>query len=469
MEFKDNGLSNNITKEQLAHMTDEQIEEMATVYSEGNPGLKELLIYCAKNQIPTFASCGGHPDRQDNSPYIGFILDDSTTDIFSRIFPEILKSSRSASISRSDVLTNLGIYVDKENPAIAFQNLKNTIEQFKQFPENANFNALSYIVQHAHGRVNFDLIGDSNGEISKLEFDGSSNQLVLKRMPRQFSSNANNVFQFSKNIDKALNSIIKKMQISDEKEIINLENKALENLLQYCSEHEISVLTSRGITINGKADGNFIAFILNDKDKGGLSKLFLAQLYENSIMKFWKLNNEMRFSIYLKDDNTEPQFAQIQNCFEDYEKDPNIPHQVDLFEKITSYIKNTSRDSLFEINGLTYAKEKNLPLLLPDEDTGLEKPTPINEYSSDTSIDPYEIINEEFDNFVHTLENPEEEHIEKENFESPLSDDKLTNIKDFCKKVPYNIMGTNILRSFISKIRNIGKTKDNERSKPWTR
>lgn len=186
MEFKANGLSDNITKEQLAQMTDEQIEEMATVYSEGNPGLKELLIYCSKNQIPTFASCGGHPDRQDNSPYIGFILDDSSTELFSRIFPEILKSNRSVSISSFDTLSRLTIYVDKENPEIAFQNLRNTIEQFKQFPQNENFNRLSYIIQHACGNVDFDLIGDPNGEISKIEFIGSSNQLGLKKCPENF-------------------------------------------------------------------------------------------------------------------------------------------------------------------------------------------------------------------------------------------------------------------------------------------
>ena len=48
MEFKDDGIANTLTQEQLGQMTDEQIEEMATAYSEGNSGLKELLKYCAK-------------------------------------------------------------------------------------------------------------------------------------------------------------------------------------------------------------------------------------------------------------------------------------------------------------------------------------------------------------------------------------------------------------------------------------
>ena len=116
MEFKDDGLINILTKEQLAQMTDKQIEEMATVYSEGNAGLKELLIYCAKNQIPTFASCGGHPDEKDNDPYIGFILDDSTTELFSRVFEEILKSERNISMDKFDTINRLGIHVNKENP-----------------------------------------------------------------------------------------------------------------------------------------------------------------------------------------------------------------------------------------------------------------------------------------------------------------------------------------------------------------
>ena len=467
MKFKANGLPNNITKKQLVPMTDEQIEETATAYSEGNTGLKELLIFCFKNQIPTFSSCGGHPDSQNNNPYIGFILDDYSTEVFSRIFPEILKNNSKVLINSFDTLSRLSIFVDKENPEIAFQNLRNTIEQFKQFPQNENFNALSYIIQYAPGNVDFVLIGNPNGEISKLEFIGSPNQLGLRKMPRQFSSIKNNVFQVSKNIGKVLDTIIKNMEISKEKEMINLENKALKNLLQYCSEHEISVLTSRGISIDGMADRNFIAFDLNDNDECLFSKLFLMQLYENSVMRLWKHNDEIRFAIYPMDINTEPQFARIQAFFENYEK--NASTYDNLFRKIVSSIKSDSSNLHFTINGILYAKNQNLPLLIPNENKGLKKATPINQYSSDLDVNPYEIINEEFDKFIQSLENSEEEQIEEENVEGIPNDDKLTNIKIFCKKVPYNLMGMNILKFFILKIRNLGKTKDNERSKPWTK
>ena len=467
MEFKDDGLSNVLTKEQLAQMTDKQIEEMATVYSEGNPGLKELLIYCAKNQIPTFASCGGHPDKKDNDPYIAFILDDSTTELFSRIFEEILKSERNISMDKFDTINRLGIHVNKENPEIAFKNLKNNLENFEKFPQNENFNKLAYIVQHAHGNITFFIDGNPNGKISNITFSGLPDKLGLKKMPKQFSS-TNEVD--SDNINIALDNIIKNMEISNQKENINPKNKSLENLLQYCSEHEISVFTSRGVTINGKADKNFIVFLVNDKDKDALSKLFLMQLYEDSAMNLWKYRDEIRLGVYFHDSHTESKFAQIQNCFEEYAKNPNTSMDTDLFKKMTTFLKKDSSNIKFSINGLPYARKENSPLLMYWGYEGLKdslpKFLPINGYLPTTDINPYNLVNRQFDDLVECLENPEEEHIREKSTENPES---LANVKDFCKKVSYRQMGLNMLNSFITKIKNFGKTKDDERSKPWTR
>lgn len=471
MEFKDDGLSNVLTKEQLAQMTDKQIEEMATVYSEGNPGLKQLLIYCAKNQIPTFASCGGHPDEKNNDPYIGFILDDSTTELFSRIFEETLKSEKKISIDRIDTVNRLAIHVNKGNPEIAFKNLKNNLENFEKFPQNENFNKLTYIVQHAHGNIDFNINGDPNGKISNITFSGSPDKLGLKKMPKQFSStNVEDSFHISDNINIALDSIIKNMDFSTEKEDINFKNTSLENLLQYCSEHEISVFNSRGVTINGEADRNFIAFVLNDKDKGALSKLFLMQLYENSEIGLWKDHDEIRLAVYFHDSHTEPKFAQIQNCFEEYAKSPNTFMDTELFEKMTTFLKKDSSNIKFSINGLPYANKENFPLLMYWGYEGLKdslpKFLPVNNYLPTTDINPYNLINRQFDDLVECLEGPEEEPIREKNTEDTES---LANVKDFCKKVSYRQMGLNMLNSFITKIKNFGKTKDDERSKPWTR
>ena len=242
---------------------------------------------------------------------------------------------------------------------------------------------------------------------------------------------------------------------------ISRANKGLENLLHYCSQHEIDVFDSNSMTINGNADGDYISFVLNDKDTGFLSKLFLMQLYENSEMDLYKDNNEIRLSVSFHDSYTEPKFAQIQNCFENYEKNPNISIQSNIFEKIISFLKNSIGDIQFIINGFSYAKEQNLPLLNYYGRENLKRPNPINDFPS--TADPCEIINKQFDDLIKNLENPEnEQHLGEKGVENNSTNKNLANIKNFCKKVPYHLMGMNILRSSISKIRNIGKTKDDE-------
>lgn len=473
MEFKDDGIANTLTQEQLGQMTDEQIEEMATAYSEGNSGLKELLKYCAKNQIPTFASCGGHPDDPKNdAPYIGFILDDSTIEIFSKISPQILKSSRIIAIDKYDTLSRLIIYVKKEKSEIEFKNLKKNLEDSKQFPKNASFNKLAYIIQHTQSGTEIKLKGNSNGEISNIEFSNLSEQLKEgKIFEKTKSSDEGNIFRISQNIDTALDTIIEDIKKSENKEDIISENKSLKHLLEYCSAHEISVFNSRGVTINNKADANFIAFNLNDKNKGVLSKLFLEQLNKNSEIGLWKYDDDIRLGIYCRDSNSDSEFAQIQGCFEEYEKNPAISDDVDLLEKMSSFLQKDSHDFSFSLYGLEYAKKRNLPLFTywgyDGVNEPLPEPLPINEYTSDTNINPCKIIDTQFENLVQSLENPKQEHIKNQN--DPNSKSLTANIKNFCKKVSYKQLGMNVLNFFISKVKKLGKTKDNERSESWTK
>ena len=136
IEFKNDGFEKVITREQLAKMSDEQIEEMAITYSEGNSELKELLIYCAKNQIPTYACCAGHPEKNEH-PYVGFILDGNTNDIFSRIFSKTLEKSH-ITISKSDGYSRFSIYGSNEHPEeLNFKEIRNTIKKLGgTMPEN---------------------------------------------------------------------------------------------------------------------------------------------------------------------------------------------------------------------------------------------------------------------------------------------------------------------------------------------
>ena len=51
LKFKNDGQPNVLSSDAYSQMTDEEILKMATTYSEGNEGLKKLLIYCAKNKL----------------------------------------------------------------------------------------------------------------------------------------------------------------------------------------------------------------------------------------------------------------------------------------------------------------------------------------------------------------------------------------------------------------------------------
>lgn len=455
IEFKNDGFEKIITREQLAKMSDEQIEKMATTYSEGNSELKELLMYCAKNQIPTYACCAGHPDKNEH-PYVGFILDDNTNDIFSRIFSKTLEKSH-ITISKSDGYSRFSIYGSNEHPEeLNFKEIKNTIEHYKEFSPDETFHKLSYVVQNSHKNLKYRIYGNEDGTISEIY--SNVNIAPLK------GSDINNTLNAM--INSLNNPYTSKSPNANVK--ITRENKGLENLLHYCSQHEIDVFDSNSMTINGNADGDYISFVLNDKDTGFLSKLFLMQLYENSEMDLYKDNNEIRLSVSFHDSYTDPKFAQIQSCFENHEKYPNIPIQSNIFEKIISFLKNSIGDIQFIINGFSYAKEQNLPLLDYYGRENLKRPAPINDYPS--TADSCEIINKQFDDLIKSFENPKsEQHLGEKGVEKNSSNKNLANIKDFCKEVSYKQMGLNMLNSFITKIKNFGKTKDNERSKPWTR
>ena len=64
--------------EDIIKLPKEKKEELATILSEGNDKLKELLLLCWKKKIKTFACCKGH-DKY-NLAYLGFEIDDNSID-----------------------------------------------------------------------------------------------------------------------------------------------------------------------------------------------------------------------------------------------------------------------------------------------------------------------------------------------------------------------------------------------------
>lgn len=55
-------------------VTPEMYDEAANDFSEGNEGLRKLLMYCFENDIQTIGCCSGH--NGESTPYIAFELND---------------------------------------------------------------------------------------------------------------------------------------------------------------------------------------------------------------------------------------------------------------------------------------------------------------------------------------------------------------------------------------------------------
>ena len=71
--------------------------------------------------------------------------------------------------------------------------------------------------------------------------------------------------------------------------------------------------------------------------------------------------------------------------------------------------------------------------------------------------DSHSVVNELIDQLIYKADN-------EQDIESYL---KLYNIKESCKHVPH--MGLNLLDTVMQKMKNLGRTKEDERSESWTK
>ena len=68
-------------------VTPEMFEEAAKDFSEGNEGLRKLLMYCFENNIKTIGCCSGH--NGETTPYIAFELSDQNMQAILKILKNL--------------------------------------------------------------------------------------------------------------------------------------------------------------------------------------------------------------------------------------------------------------------------------------------------------------------------------------------------------------------------------------------
>lgn len=190
MKLRNTGKPIELTKDFLGKLTDKEIEQITSEFSEGNKGLKELLKYCMKNKILTSGSCGGHKDRDDNLPYIAFKFNEENRKIFSRIFSALMDGDFGLGVSKILGRGLLIISVNEEHPAEEFLKIKDLIEHSKELPENGFFNKIFDIVQETPDFLQAVITSNQrmerNGENIFLEFIGLENIFDRNRIKVNF-------------------------------------------------------------------------------------------------------------------------------------------------------------------------------------------------------------------------------------------------------------------------------------------
>lgn len=91
----------------------EMAEEAGRVYGEGRETLSNLITYCVKNGIRTFACCAGHEQEDEKGSYsrgyLSFALEnEKTREAVLALFSRILKG-------RADITLGIKRYVNVEN------------------------------------------------------------------------------------------------------------------------------------------------------------------------------------------------------------------------------------------------------------------------------------------------------------------------------------------------------------------
>ena len=125
----------------MSILTDQQKKDFLT-WSEGNSFLYKLLCACGENDIPTFASCGGH-EETNSHPYLGVIINNKTLPFIESILAKIqdmpdisvsinVRHSGSGQLYDDDVVRGISFIAQKSNCCEMFFKMKKGIEDVKK-------------------------------------------------------------------------------------------------------------------------------------------------------------------------------------------------------------------------------------------------------------------------------------------------------------------------------------------------
>ena len=105
----------------------EEIKKAVKEWSEGNSKLENLIFKSLEKNLLTFVSCGGHEEKKEKFPHIGYKLEDKDIEIMQKIIENLILDKN------KELLKILSFALNKEKMLITFHtNFENRYKLFEE-------------------------------------------------------------------------------------------------------------------------------------------------------------------------------------------------------------------------------------------------------------------------------------------------------------------------------------------------
>lgn len=418
-KYKNNGNAIIISREEWASMPRKERKKLILDFAEGNKGLKKLLEYTTANGILTYGSCAGHPEEQDDSPYITFVLDDTNEKMLSKMLSYEISENVRMRFSNTGEIETLSIYIiDTENTSEEFLKIK---ENFERQGKNDDklFDKLQHLTRKTEQTINILIFGEKyrqKKDISqKGEFDLRGNPYLLGKMGSTYDSGILVTFENTDEIAEKMIELLENQPIIPKKE----ENKELKELARYSYENGFDIFAVRDKT-------GQIVYVIDDQSEEIFSRIFDSEMEEDVNLGISRNKGEARFGI----SNTQ-NFLRIK---EKIETAKITGSRSELFDKLLYIVKNSGNSISVSIDGKRRREKTNESMAqfcMPATHCIKDKIKPERFVNDSVIVADEDNIDEIVDELVDATK--------KVVLESQIShygeDSRLGNIKRFCSNV----------------------------------
>lgn len=225
-------------------------------------------------------------------------------------------------------------------------------------------------------------------------------------------------------------------------------NKGLKMLLQYTMKNGINTIASCGGHHENSNDP-YVSFLVNDKNQEILSKIFEKQMEKNVEIVFLKNQDLHHIAIYVDPENSEKGFIDLK---EDLKMNEKEVEKSKLFDNLVYIQKNAINTIEIEMRGRVWRNLRNQPVgrFGIEDNEYLAENIGYNNPGSDITVNAnVETVTEKM---VETIKERQKNN----------ANDRINNLKHFCKNNKTMKKIKESILSKISKEKEVKKTQDKD-------